>query len=692
VKILVILMGLAAAPWVLAGGEEDVPDLEAVEDEDVLTDEFALLQEEEIIYTAAKHEQAIVESPSAVTVITREQIENTHCTDLVCLMRQVPEVHVRRILPMFAAVGARALSGESGDKALLIIDGREENIEIFGAPFWMILPIHLEDIERIEVIRGPGSALYGANAHSMVVSIFTKKTDEDFSQIFIGGGENDRLGLHARVGALLGEHWRLQLSGGYETGGNWRLLDTRECTMGRIRLRMDREAGDSATSLQVGLVIPEGGAYTSLAPTETVNAYLGHLIASHETGIFQTKLTFGVYGSDFHMDMPLFFGAVKLGEFPETVDFFSSNLDGEVQLTLEPFEGNLLIAGGNYRWITLVATHNQPDTVHQHRIGFFLHDEQRLGKSLVLTGGIRFDYNNITPFTVSPRLACVWRFTGDQFLRFAFGRAFRKPSFMNTSTHFTGVVGEPGFEGLEEFFVNSVGNDDLDNESITAFEIGYRGRFLEGDLTAEADAFLHLYRETISFNVDIVTNTMGLPDLDNSKMIYTNKGREVNSAGGSLSLTYRIKGSLWASANYTYRFTWYISAPEEMAVAMGGKGDRLPWEPAHLANLSLNYLQEDGLRCGLSLHGASEHDLAMPEEGGLFDDQVIVHSSPFLMVGGFVAWRVTFASGWFEGGVRAYNAFHQGFRDTQAVRRPDGIELGGELIGRQIFLFMRGRI
>jgi outer membrane receptor for ferrienterochelin and colicin len=237
-----------------------------------------------------------------------------------------------------------------------------------------------------------------------------------------------------------------------------------------------------------------------------------------------------------------------------------------------------------------------------------------------------------------------------------------------------------------------VGNDDLDNESITAFEIGYRGQFLEEELTIEADAFLHLYRDTISFNVDIVTSTMGLPDLDNSKMIYTNSGREVNSAGGSLSLTYRIKGSLWASANYTYRYTWYISAPEEMAVVMGGKGDRLPWEPAHLANLSLHYLQEDGLRCGLSVHGASEHDLAMPENGGLFDDPVLVNSPPFLMVGGFLAWRVTFASGWFEGGVRAYNTFHQGFRDTQAVRRPDGVELGGELIGRQIFLFMRGRI
>jgi outer membrane receptor for ferrienterochelin and colicin len=667
-----------------------LPGSAGAQEEDLFEDEFELL-EEEVVFTAAKHEQAITESPSAVTVITREQIENTHCTDLICLLRQVPEVHVRRLMPMYAVAGARAMAGESGDKALLIIDGREVNIEIFGSPIWMVLPVHLEDIERVEVIRGPGSALYGANAHSMVVSVFTQKTEEDFSRVFIGGGEHDRIGLHARAGVLLAD-WRLQVSGGYETGGNWRLLDKRESTLGRIRLRVDRETDESQASLQLGFVVPKGGIYTSLAPTESTNAYLGHLLAWHQTDWYQAKLSLGVYGSDFHMDMPLFYGPVKLGDFPETVGFFSSNLDGEAQFNWRPFDGNLLIAGGNYRWITMVATNNRPEVVHQHRVGVFLHDEQRLAERLVLTLGVRLDYNTITPFTVSPRLACVWRFAGGQFLRFAFGRAFRKPSFMNTSTHFTGVLGKPGFEGLEEFFVNSVGNEKLGNESITAFEIGYRSQFLEGELTIEADAFFNLYRDTIAFHVEIMTGDLGLPDLAASKMKYRNTGREVNCLGGSLSLAYRIKGALWAGANYTYRYTWYISAPEEVAVVVGGKGDRLPWEPAQLANLSLHYLQKDGFRCGLSVHGASEHDLAMPMNGGLFDDPIMVHSPPFVMVGGFVAWRVTHASGWFEAGVRAFNAFHQGFRDTQAVTRPDGAELGGELIGRQIFLYLRGRI
>jgi outer membrane receptor for Fe3+-dicitrate len=115
VRNLIVFLLFFVPPVLGAGHEadkEEVADEAGEEDEDELMDEFALLQEEEIIYTAAKHEQAITESPSAVTVITREQIENTHCTDVVCLLRQVPEVHARRILPMFATVGARAISGE----------------------------------------------------------------------------------------------------------------------------------------------------------------------------------------------------------------------------------------------------------------------------------------------------------------------------------------------------------------------------------------------------------------------------------------------------------------------------------------------------------------------------------------------------------------------------------------------------
>ncbi|MFC1654424.1 TonB-dependent receptor plug domain-containing protein, partial [Myxococcota bacterium] len=172
-------------------------------------EDFAELDLEELlevsVYTAAKHEQDIAESPSAISVISREQIENTACTDVFCLLRQVPEVDVEWLRMMFVAVGARALTDALCDKGLVLVDGREINDEIFGVVYWMALPVHLDEIERIEVIRGPGSALYGANAHSLVVSITTRQDTSNTGEVFLGNGEHDRTSVNLRLGRKFGD-------------------------------------------------------------------------------------------------------------------------------------------------------------------------------------------------------------------------------------------------------------------------------------------------------------------------------------------------------------------------------------------------------------------------------------------------------------------------------------------------------
>jgi outer membrane receptor protein involved in Fe transport len=658
---------------------------------DILEDEFELLKEEEIVYTASKHEQDIAESPSAVTVITRGQIENTHCTDVICLLRQVPEVDVRRVLPLYIAVGARALTGELGDKVLVLLDGREENHEMFGMPYWQLIPVHLEDIERIEVIRGPGSALYGANAHSMVVYITTRRLHDNTAEAFLGGGEHDRLSLHLRLGQRFGG-WELQLSGGLETAGHWRLKDRREREVGRVRLRADRETETALTSLQLDLVSISGQIYTSIAPGWARDTIIGHFLGSHRVGPFKAQVWFGLWDITVVPDLPLYYMGMKLGGFVTDMDFFNTALDAEVQAELEPFSKNLLIAGVSYRWNTMSADCLTPSSENQHRAGVFVHDEQRLGESLLLTGGIRFDYNNVTSYSISPRLAGVWRFVDDQFLRLAFGRAFRKPPFFNTSLHFNNVVGEPGFEELGDFFLRSVGNRNLRNENVTAFELGYRGQFLNKDLIIEADAFFNLYRDTIVFVTEMAETSLGMPDISKSVMEYRNQGREVDTLGGSVAIYYHFDNDLRLGANYTYRYSWFVAGAAGQSALEGDRGGRVKWERAHLANLSLNYVPPDGIRAGLAIHGDSECDLVMPEQGGLFDDYILVHSRPRLMIGGYLAFRQPVGSGWVEAGIKAFNIMHEGSRDTAAVTRPDGVELGGELLGRRLFLYLRGSI
>ena len=433
-------------------------------------DDFAELDLEELldinVYAAAKHEQDIAESPSAISVITREEIENTACTDVSCLLRRLPEVDVQWIAPMSVAVGARALTDAMGDKVLVMIDGREINDEVVGMVYWENMTVHMEEIERIEVIRGPGSALYGANAHSLVVSIITRKTTGNAAEVFLGSGERDRSSLHARLDRKFGP-FHLTLSGGVDTGGNWRIRGAREREVGRVRLRLDYETEDSSSTLEAGLSLSEGRMYTSLAPSWVDNGVLAYLLLGHRREAVKAQLSLNILNADNSWDLPLYFGDIKLGEPPEIIEAFSTSLDGEVQATWSPFEGSLWITGCNYRWITFVSGTNDPGLIHQHRVGLFLHNEQRLLKDLVLTLGVRFDYNNITPFTISPRLAGVWKFAEEQYLRLAVGQAFRKPSFFNTSIHIKGFKADPGFEGMRDFYRENIGNDQLSNESIT---------------------------------------------------------------------------------------------------------------------------------------------------------------------------------------------------------------------------------
>ena len=156
-------------------GEADYPDLVAADDESAIIDEFTLLMEDAgIVESAARHRQEIGMSPSAISVITREDIEASGATTFVDLLRTVPGVGVIVSTHAFPATVGRVPWTAENLYFLVLVDGREANIELLGSTPWEAQPISLDDVERIEIIRGPGSSLYGANAVAGVISITTR--------------------------------------------------------------------------------------------------------------------------------------------------------------------------------------------------------------------------------------------------------------------------------------------------------------------------------------------------------------------------------------------------------------------------------------------------------------------------------------------------------------------------------------
>ncbi len=680
-RVAIVLLAMIV-PAVVHG--QDEPDSEFEE-------EFELLQEEQVVYSAAKHAQSISDSPSAITVITGEQIRDSHCSTLACILRMVPEVEVRRVLPMFHAVGARALAGELADKALVLVDGVELNNELFGIVLWAGLPVHLEEIERIEVIRGPGSALYGANAHSLVVSITTKKPERSGMKFYTGAGEHGYVNLFGRAD-LAREHWTLSLSTGYERADNWRIADMNEGRKLSARAILRHHGPGSESRLDTGLIYADAIVYTGLLPAWWNDLVMFHAALEHVRKPLRGRLTFNMLHGTLSPSMDISYHGIYMGSLPD-FPFFNPSVDAEVQFDWKPFDGNLLVAGANYRWIAMYCDNNDPDEEHQHRVGVFIQDEQRLFERLTITGGVRFDYNSITPFTVSPRAALVWHVAENQRLRIAAGRAFRKPSFMNTSFHFTNVEPAPAFPELPGFIRSSIGNRDLGNESITSIETGYRAVWLDNRLELEGDVFFHIYRNTIAFISQIATSPFGLPDLSSSVLRFENEGRDVDTVGGSVALVARPAKGLRLFANYTYRYSWYVSPPEGQSVeGLAGKGSRVPWEPAHLANAGGSWRFENGLGFGIALRYSSARINTQHENGEMFGDQVFIENPAQLVTSGWASWALELDGMEIEAGIKAFNAFDAGFRDTVAVTRPDGSLLGGELIGRRIVFFLRGTL
>jgi len=217
--LLIGTIVLLAGP--VLGGELDEPDLIATDEESEFIDEFAMLAEDAMIELAARHKQDIGMSPSAVTVFTRKDIEASGATSITDLMRLVPGMDVVIATPAFTAVTSRLYWVNENWSYLVLVDGRDATLELIGTPFWEVQPILLEDIERIEVIRGPGSSLYGANALAGVISITTRSVTEKTSAwARVSGGETGRLRTGVRASARVGD-WAFSLSGGAERRGSF---------------------------------------------------------------------------------------------------------------------------------------------------------------------------------------------------------------------------------------------------------------------------------------------------------------------------------------------------------------------------------------------------------------------------------------------------------------------------------------
>lgn len=190
---------MAAATWPgsLPRAESDQADFTAMSLEELLDVE---------VISASKRPQHLSKTAAAIFVITSDDIRRSGATNIPDLLRMAPGVQVARIDGNKWAVSARGFNGRISNKLLVLIDGRSIYWRLFSSVFWDEYTPPLEDIERIEVIRGPGGTMWGANAVNGVINIITKHSrDTQGVLASAGGGTEERYFGHGRYGGTVGE-------------------------------------------------------------------------------------------------------------------------------------------------------------------------------------------------------------------------------------------------------------------------------------------------------------------------------------------------------------------------------------------------------------------------------------------------------------------------------------------------------
>jgi iron complex outermembrane recepter protein len=672
-----LLYFLGSIAWIICLGGSTAY---AQDDDFDIDAEFEFLQEEDVVVSAAKHKQQAGFAPAAVIIVTRKEIEESGATTLSEFLRHYPEIDVYEFDPLYPAVEIRGTY-----RSLMLLDGREVNIEMFVSPFFALLPVSLQEIERIEIVLGPNSALYGANAVSAVINIVTRRYQDDFNMTV-----SSALGEHGNtiVDAILaGKAGPVSLQGslGVERADSWMTRDSLAKDIVRAYATTRIEIPDGELTLNGGLTLISGRIFAQMGYLETEDMYMAHAMADLKLGDLKLKAYWYGQRADLEAELLLIHPdlGIELGTVP-TVELTADTAKLEAQYDLELFENNLLIVGTDFRYSQHHAEQFVRPTSREIRIGVFVHDEHRFFDKLLVTAGLRFDWNRINgrpTWAFSPRGAIVYNLADNHFLRLSGGSAFRKPSVMESSMDFR-VDADPAFPELRELFEEKgISNENLENEVLATIELGYRGSFLDRALKVGLDAYLGFNRDMIGFGTDVLIEDTAIGpriNVDESEIGYTNGGIDYNGAGvaGSLEANPIDRLSLFLRASYGYQ--WDKET-----------GDEITGYPRLIVSTGGTYR----LDCGLTAHLAFVYvdrritDLRNPYS--ILGSPLSIRVPPRNYVFGSLNYAFKLGLSQVDLGLSFFNLFNGRFREEPGVLRTDLQNYGGEILSRRVMLTAR---
>ncbi len=471
------------APFALAGADDSFFDLDLNE---VLNLE---------ITSVSKKPQTVSRAAAAVFVITADDIRRSGATTIPDVLRMAPGIFVGQISASSWAVSSRGASGRFTNKLLVLIDGRSVYTPTFSGVYWDVQDMVLADIERIEIIRGPGAALWGANAVDGVINIISKSAAATQGGLLtVNAGKEERATAALRYGGKIGDvgHWRIYGKGfdrdasvvestGKPGNDDWRQqrlgfrTDLVPGNNDSLTIQGDIYRGRHGDSSRLNFLIPP---YHSFLGTDQQVAG-GNLLTrwQHEVSA-SDSFTWQAYIDYSRRDWP-----AHLQENRRTVDL-------DFQYRTRRFAGHDLVMGAAYRHssdtlepsardvpVTAVNyTVFNPTSTRRQLLSAFVQDDIILSPDLlVLTLGIKLEHNDYTGLESQPNARLLWTPNENTTLWTSVARAVRTPSRVDQE----GIINQdltPPNTAVNPlpWPVLNVTNGRVSSESLVAYEAGWK--------------------------------------------------------------------------------------------------------------------------------------------------------------------------------------------------------------------------
>ena len=523
------VVALAVLPALLAGGAPQASEeLDRILDlplEDLLSLEVS---------SVSRKLEKLRQAAAAVYVLTGDEIQRMGASSIPEALRMVPGVQVGKINSNQDFVSVRGFGGRYSDKLLVLVDGRTIYMPSYAGVYWDEHDIPLENIERIEVIRGPGATLWGANAVNGIINIITRDArDVEGGMLVAGVGDYEKHHLVARqhfavsddvdayVHAKRTSRDSLELEAGGDANDDW--------ITQRAGFRLDA-GGDTEWGLQGDLYRNDGNQIVVTAiPPQTEITSKGWFLSGYWNKELEggDKLRLKTYFD--HQDREEIFLQQRHDTFD--VDF---------QHNLNRWDNHDIVWGLGYRHVSDDFTQGgavsfSPSSRGTDLYSAFVQDEISLEPDVFkVIVGSKFEHNDFTGVEIQPNIRAVWTPNDVHTLWGSVSRAVHVPSRVDVEGHIR--VAMPPAPTL-----NVLGNPQIDSEELVAWELGYRW-FPGSSFSLDAALFYNEYEALVR----------GVPNPLNPLNVVFQNVDSGQSWGGELSLNWQPVDDLRVKANYSF--------------------------------------------------------------------------------------------------------------------------------------------